>query len=343
MTENEYTRTVSQLRDRAVKWWPPHIRDAVLSSDPAEPLLETFDEFNRFLDSAPTDPLRFREYVFGHDLKVNVILKHLMVLLDQGGERIQRYVTDKDSIFEKRRDQWGLPVDIDAQRVFLDLTSLLSRKRVDNGVLGVDGPGMRKTPRNPELSTDLVVLLAFGFLASNGESASKLSGCDGLLFLNARDFRQAEQSKRYIRVSRIVGGAAANTRGQILQSEVEQRLRYLLEDANVAVTRNHTLIEDTQNITSDVFVEWEGGGVSIEVAFQETTNSTIERKGNEAKSRAQRLAEHGIHTAYVVDGEGCFQRRSAVEKICDNSSCTVAFSDAEFQVLAQFIKEKLPQ
>ena len=73
------------------------------------------------------------------------------------------------------------------------------------------------------------------------------------------------------------------------------------------------------------------------MSFQVTTNSTIERKANEAENRYRDMHSAGHLVAYVVDGAGNFQRSSAVTKICDNSDCTVAYSDEELSVLASFI------
>ena len=36
------------------------------------------------------------------------------------------------------------------------------------------------------------------------------------------------------------------------------------------------------------------------------------------------------YVAYIIDGAGNFQRSSAVKTICDNSHCTVSYSDGDF-------------
>jgi len=79
--------------------------------------------------------------------------------------------------------------------------------------------------------------------------------------------------------------------------------------------------------------------VAIEVSFQVTTNSVIERKGGQAKSRYEQIESAGHKIAYVIDGAGNFERRSAVENICSYSHCTVAFSETELEVLCNFMKD----
>lgn len=91
----------------------------------------------------------------------------------------------------------------------------------------------------------------------------------------------------------------------------------------------------------DIVVKQQSKAVAIEVSFQVTTNSVIERKAGQAKARYERIKKTGNFIAYIIDGAGNFQRRSAVSTICEHSDCTVAFSDPEFQVLCNFIREVL--
>jgi hypothetical protein len=91
----------------------------------------------------------------------------------------------------------------------------------------------------------------------------------------------------------------------------------------------------------DIVVEKNHKKVGVEVSFQVTTNSVIERKAGQAESRLNLMHEDGHWIAYVMDGAGNFQRSSAVSTICNFSDCTVAYSEAEIAVLAKFIQEKL--
>jgi hypothetical protein len=80
--------------------------------------------------------------------------------------------------------------------------------------------------------------------------------------------------------------------------------------------------------------------VGIEVCFQFTTNSVIERKSGQAEARVNSLHRAGHTIAYVIDGAGNFERASALANICRHSDCTVAFSPEEISILAQFIREQ---
>ncbi len=97
---------------------------------------------------------------------------------------------------------------------------------------------------------------------------------------------------------------------------------------------NGTISGVTQNngITLTAF------DVAIEVTFQETTNSTIERKGGQARDRFEKITSTRNFIAYVIDGAGNFSRTSAVRTLCDNSYCTVAFTAEEFNLLFSVIR-----
>ncbi|NJL89277.1 MAG: hypothetical protein HC916_05335 [Coleofasciculaceae cyanobacterium SM2_1_6] len=81
--------------------------------------------------------------------------------------------------------------------------------------------------------------------------------------------------------------------------------------------------------------------VGIEVSFQVNTNSTIERKAGQAAERKSLLNAAGYKIAYVIDGAGNFQRSAAISTICQYSDCTVAYSDSELNILADFLSESL--
>ena len=91
----------------------------------------------------------------------------------------------------------------------------------------------------------------------------------------------------------------------------------------------------------DIVVEKGDEKVGIEVSFQVTTNSTIERKSGQAADRMNLMHSIGYKIAYVLDGAGNFQRSSAISTICENSDCTVAYSKQEFDTLSQWIGESL--
>lgn len=81
-----------------------------------------------------------------------------------------------------------------------------------------------------------------------------------------------------------------------------------------------------------------GNYCAVEISFQVTTNSTIERKAGQAQSRQELLHTKGHKIAYVIDGAGNFARQSALKTICQYSDCTVSFRDNELDKLIEYIK-----
>jgi hypothetical protein len=77
----------------------------------------------------------------------------------------------------------------------------------------------------------------------------------------------------------------------------------------------------------------------VEISFQVTTNSVIERKAGQAQARANLLRQADCKIAYVIDGAGNFERASALNTLCLYSDCTVALSPGEISLLVEFLRE----
>lgn len=80
-----------------------------------------------------------------------------------------------------------------------------------------------------------------------------------------------------------------------------------------------------------------GNFCAIEVSFQVTTNSTIERKAGQAQARQNQLKKAGHKIAYIIDGAGNFERSSALKAISQFSDCIVTFKDSELEKLSKFL------
>lgn len=81
----------------------------------------------------------------------------------------------------------------------------------------------------------------------------------------------------------------------------------------------------------------EGKYCAIEVCFQVTTNSVIERKAGQAQDRQKQLHKHSHCIAYIIDGAGNFERSSALRTLCQFSDCTVTLKDSELDKLSKFL------
>jgi hypothetical protein len=164
----------------------------------------------------------------------------------------------------------------------------------------------------------------------------------GVLIGNKQELEKFVK-QRYIWVSRIICGATSNTMGQLAQDYVKELLQQALPEWDI--TRSGKIPGVSQNdgktdIGFDVLAKSPTGKyVAIEVSFQFTTNSVIERKAGQAQARAQMVRGEGYHIAYVIDGAGNFERNAALSTICAYSDCTVALTPSEIAVLAKFLEE----
>jgi hypothetical protein len=143
-------------------------------------------------------------------------------------------------------------------------------------------------------------------------------------------------------------GSRSNNLGQLAQQFVLSFIQENLDVPGTAIQANgtlpgvsHTDTQANRATTFDIVVSNNGKFVAIEVSFQVTTNSVIERKAGQAKARNEQVTQAGHRIAYVLDGAGNFQRRTALQTICSFSHCTVAFSRSELRLLCEFLRENL--
>lgn len=149
--------------------------------------------------------------------------------------------------------------------------------------------------------------------------------------------------QNYLRVSTQLRGATSNALGQIAQQYVKEILSeelpgWSLKTGHIPGISHDDGITET---TFDIVARSPNGKYfAIEISFQFTTNSVIERKAGQAQARARILHEKGHFIAYVIDGAGNINvREKAVRMICQYSDCTIAFSAEEIKHLAKYMRE----
>jgi hypothetical protein len=204
--------------------------------------------------------------------------------------------------------------------------------------------------RNKPLCKDLIMLLIYGAASTTSRTAAVLYKCNAYEYLGQEELINKYVRQNYIRVSRIVGGKEATDLGNVAQSYAVRYLSEHLGD-NYNVTNAGTIpgvkMDDDKDVTFDIVIDRKDDDgrfkkyVGVEVSFQETSNSTIERKAREAQARFRNTQNKRCYVAYIIDGAGNFSRTSAVTDLCNNSHCNVAYTPSEFDLLIEFIKEKI--
>jgi hypothetical protein len=345
MTEptQNYQRTFEELEQVASKFWPSELSEmeAKLSIIPL--LLKTQDQFISILSIETRDLDRLFEVVEASSLPANLFLKHLVILADFGGEMLKRVSREFEMLFPEGKLNYYW---YNKQRSYT--FKVLPSRRFSNLSLKIDGKELFVDHPLDDLQKDAIVLLLFGSAYSGGDAkvASTLAGCEIGEYLGRPNELADFIKQRYIWVSRITGGAKANNLGQIAQGFVAQYVANNLRLLGIEVKSSGRLPgvthtdPTTGRLTSfDLVVTDTRKYIAIEVSFQVTTNSTIERKAGQARARYEQIKTAGHRIAYVIDGSGNFERETALRTICSHSHCTVAFSRNELDVLCDFLRE----
>lgn len=349
MSDDRYERSIDELETHACKWWPAEVKEEARKTSVLQMLLDSQDKFISLLNLAHSDnPKSLFEMISVAEFSWAKFLKHLVVLTDFGGEPLQRinknfstYFPDKKFIYEVNGQSFtykfqSLPVHGTLNNKKMQISSIkdLNGKCKDLGLM-----------------QDLIMLLLYGAAASDPQVKSIFSKCIISNYIGREEELKNFVRQNYIRVSRIIAGKDASDLGNAAQRYVTDFLSKQL-GKNYHVKMNGTVPGVTQNkgntLTKfDVVVDRVDDTskhkpyVAIEVTFQETTNSTIERKGGQAVARFNAITSNRHYIAYIIDGAGNFARRAAVSVLCEYSHCTVAYTKEELQLLIEFIKEKI--
>ncbi len=332
-------RAINDLENHAFKFWPTALTEREQTTSIIPKLIESQEKFIGILYVADALPAAWKDVLRATDgMPANLFLKHLIVLSDVGGEKLQRFRTDILNFFPDGTMTFHWK---DTEHVY-EFQSLDICRTWTNGALHVDGAGLARQADLTVAMEDVAMLLIHGGTSIDPDIPDDIpEKCIIGSLIGRRRELDSFVRQRYIHVSRITGGATANAMGQLCQSYVRERLMNALEDWDFS---RNTIPGISHNagrtdMSFDLVAQSPAGRCcAIEVSFQVTTNSTIERKAGQAAARQQLLHEGGHKIAYVIDGAGNFQRRSALGTICAHSDCTVSFKDEELDALAAFLK-----
>ena len=335
-----YARTLEELREKAVLFWPKELleREAILSILPL--LLKTQDKFIGLLTIADSGPEAWLNFVNQIDeMRGNVFLKHLMVLTDIAGEALNkmtplsRYFKDGSMRYIWHENEYTYKFRV-----------LQNKVPLANSALQVDAKAITTGFDLNNKMTDVCMLLIHG-AAAIGDTLPddfKEKCVVGSLLGDAEQVKSFVR-QNYIRVSTQLRGATSNALGHIAQNYARDILQKELPDWSIASGRIPGISHDDGNTETAFDIVARSPNqryFAIEVSFQFTTNSVIERKAGQAQARARLLHDAGHHICYVVDGAGNINvRERAVRIICQYSDCTVAFSANEISHLAHYLRE----
>lgn len=145
------------------------------------------------------------------------------------------------------------------------------------------------------LTADLIMILAFGGTCISPRTRAVLYRCTIGDFLGDDEKIELHIRQNYIRVSRIIAGRTANDLGNSLQKYASEYIAkklgpdYCVKTFGTipGVSINDGATEAKFDVVIDKIsdVSRFKPYVGIEISFQETSNSTVERKGQDAAAR----------------------------------------------------------
>ncbi|QTA90705.1 hypothetical protein [Desulfonema magnum] len=340
MPQKNYRRSVDELRKLASMFWPSELSEQAAKISVIPVLLKTQDQFIAIL-SVPVPSLQnLFKIVTASSFSGNLFLKHLVILADFGGEQLQRINSNFKRLFPSGKIDY-LWNNASHTYKFQELPV----SHLTNARLGLAGKKLFKKREFDGLLQDVTAILMFGSSCLNETNAAVLTNCEIGNYLGQPEKLGKFIKQRYIWVSRITMGSQSNNLGQFAQKFVTDYLEKNLKIKKAVISSNAVIPgvthtdEQTNCLTSfDIVVSKNSRYVAIEVSFQVTTNSVIERKAGQAQARYYQINRSGYKIAYVLDGAGNFQRETALRTLCSYSHCTVAFSGSELGVLCNFIE-----
>lgn len=331
-----------QLESSACLYWPKALAVMAAEISAISPLIETQDDFLSILKISTKNPTSFLEAVKLCDrMTPNLFLKHLMVLSDVGGERLQRYSKDLEKIFPDKLMEYNFGSEVHSYQFKSSRAWTTKNLNVEKTHL------LHSVPAFTDEMRDVCMLILWGGnTISNTNLPTEIeNNCVIGNLIGKKEELERFVKERYIMVSRQTGGSTANDLGHICEQFIKEKLISLIND-DISLD-GHNIEGITHNdkdlTTFDLVAKNKKTKkcVGIEISFQVTTNSTIERKAGLAKSRKELLNIKGHKVAYVIDGSGNFQRSNAIKTIINHSDITVNFSDNGICSLATFISETL--
>lgn len=337
-----YSRSIDEIRKNACLWWPKELT-ANSKINVTELLAETHDGFLSVFKYKATNAEGIAKIVENIGLKFNIFLKHLVVLSDFGGEQIQRLNDEFSSLFKfnEQKKKFYFEFSVHGTTFTYEFKAMPTRGTLGNKQLYLDSDGLNSVHDTSPLMLDISMVILYGALSVDEEIAGILNKCDLGAFLGRPEDIEELIRKKYIFTSRITSGAKANNLGQSLQAYVKKVISTNMSD-HVSVRSGKIQLDGydkPDGMPFDLIVENGDKKVGLEVSFQVTTNSTIERKAGQAESRQTLMHRNGYKIGYIIDGAGNFKRSSAISTICAFSDCTVSFSEKELQVLIDFLQE----
>lgn len=261
-----YQRTIDELKHYASFFWPSELSNRASKMSIIPRLIQTQDQFLAILSIDISALDAFFRILESSNLSPNFFLKHLVVLSDFGGEMLQRVNSNFVSLFPSGEMNFYWK----EKKYSYSFKALPIAGRHTNSKLGISGKRLNIPIDLNDLIRDVIVILLFGSVCINSETADILSKCEISDYIGKPDELAKFVKQRYIWVSRITTGVTTNTLGQEAQKFVTEFLEKEFGSRGVIVRQNsgidgisHTSKGDSRLTNFDIVATFNEKNVAI--------------------------------------------------------------------------------
>jgi len=334
--DDETESKFENLKKSGFWFWTKKIRSIKNEDSSLNELINTRDKFMEILENESLDTIVNSLLNPEKPLAVKLTITHLMRATDGSAELLDRI---KDYVIFKKISKVTILKNGNTRDYNLKAIGTSFKKKLSNEEISKAQDG---------LAEDIITILLFGsqfkefqeFLTLKKLSLGKLIG-------DKKNLHSYFESL-YLKVSRQASGISTAASGTGPQDVVEKKLQdYFKGNSNISKvsgSRIRGVGSDPNGQQFDLVYEIKKNGaastfVAIEIAFQETTNSVIERKSKQAVQLFDVFNKKGHYLCFAVDGAGYFSRSKATKDIIKHSHLTVTFQDQELEKLCKFIED----
>ena len=153
------TRNLNDLESQAERFWPTHLAEREQTSSIIPRLIDTQEKFIGILYVSDSGPEAWKQVLQATSgMPGNLFLKHLIVLTDVGGEKLQRFRAQFTTFFPRGKMTYVW----NEKQFTYTFQSLRAVRTWTNPKLGVDGPGLASQQSLLSVHEDVAMLLLHG-------------------------------------------------------------------------------------------------------------------------------------------------------------------------------------
>ena len=326
--DEEVARLVNQLRDEAAWFWT----EDVWPDDPyGGALKHAFETRSAFIDLLCRVSSRTLLAAFVDSaIPLPVVVKHCMLATNTGKElldRVQSYL--------RYHGISRLTVTLDCE------WSYRIRRFTDETASDITGKDFFDFHGGSLL--DMAAITCYAAFMPEFEGHPSFRQCRLGSLCGDENACLEFFSDLYIRYSQQTQGRMNNLKGHIVECNVHDQLETVVDQFEelmfVSNKRVPDVPESGESREFDRVLRIDNGGeetyIAITIQFQETGNSTLERKGEQARTSYPRFCELDYYLCCVIDGAGYLERETGLKKMVQNSHLAVSLNRLE--TLQQFI------